>query len=141
MPSKLTSGNLITKLNLVIKFAVQRPSLLFAWPQLNSTQQRLLQRQQSIAVQIAIQTGKLGVIYPMLCYILIQDMEHKLYQGHVTILRSKTTPGECCYVIPGHFVLRTVQFLATVQNAKPFQFLQSDVEGEYTNLFVLFFLE
>lgn len=42
-----------------------------------------------------------------------------------------------CY--PGHFVLRTIQFLATVQNAKPLQFLQSDVEGEYTHLSVLFF--
>ena len=38
-----------------------------------------------------------------------------------------------------HFVLRTVQFLATVQNAKPLQFLKSDVEGGYTNLICLFY--
>ena len=48
-----------------------------------------------------------------------------------------------CHVlfIPGQFVLRAVQFLAIVQNAKPLQFLKSDVEGEYINLSVLFFLE
>lgn len=82
----------------------------------------------------------------MLYRIWIQAKERKLSWLQVTILKSKTKTVAmllCCVPsIPGHFVLRTVQFQAMVLIAKPCQFLKSHVEGihhEFNFLSALFY--